>query len=225
MKLRKVIYLILICFLIPMSGLAVGMSGTTYKIEFDSINIGGNDFATSANYMISDTLGEAGTGFSNSANYRMYAAGYRQSDVTLSIGLSTSSLDLGSIDQNASASGAITTTITTNAADGYDLYIKESQVLTSGANTISDFPGTIAVPIAWSGYGFGFTISSGTSVDAKWGSGANYAGMPTSSTVIHSKTGFSALPDDTTTTFNVSIGDQTEGTYNTTVTFTALPRL
>jgi hypothetical protein len=229
MKLRKILYLFLISALLPLGALATGMSGTTYQIPFDSINIGGSDFSTSPNYMMSDTMGEVAPGFSSSANYGMQKAGYRQPDAaivtTLTLVLSTSNLNLGSIRPNESTAGDLITTVTTNAANGYELYIKQNQLLTSGSYTIPNYSGTISTPTSWAGNGFGFTLVSGTGLDAKWGSGSNYAGLPLASTLIHAKAGFSVLPNDTGLRFNVQVGTQAQGIYSNTVTFTALPKL
>ncbi|MFZ5365093.1 MAG: hypothetical protein ACOZBH_02765 [Patescibacteria group bacterium] len=227
MKLRIFVYFIVL-FLLPGSALAVGMSGTNYEIPFDSINIGGSDFSGSANYLMFDTMGEAGTDFSSSANYQMNVAGYRQKDLvtTLSLSLNTSNLNLGQIKPSENASGSITATVTTNAANGYDLYIKKNQLLTSAGHSISDFSGTIAAPIAWSGVGFGFTLISGTGLDIKWGSGANFAAVPGASTLTHTKPALSLIPDDTQFGFKVELdSNQSSGIYSNTITFTALPKL
>ncbi len=61
------------------NGVSAAMTSTNFQINFDSINSGGTDFSTSTNFQISDTLGEQGTGYSNSGNYLLHA-GYRQSD-------------------------------------------------------------------------------------------------------------------------------------------------
>jgi len=227
MKLRNFIYLFLIVFTIPVSANAVGMAGTNYEIPFDSINIGGSDFASSPNYFLSDTLGENATDFSSSGSYAMNFAGYRQPEVTtLTLVLSTNNLTLASIQVNSDTSRPLTTTVTTNAGNGYDLFIKENQTLTSGINTIPDFGGTIAVPIPWVGNGFGITLTSGTGLDPKWGAGTNYAGIPLASTLVHPKAGYSAAPDDTLFSFYVNVGGaQALGTYTNIVTFTALPKL
>ncbi len=224
MKLRNFVYLFLIMLVIPFSALAVGMSGGTYKIPFDSINIGGSDFASSGSYMMFDTIGENAPGYSSGGSYAMNMAGYRQ-PTGLILVLSTTNLIIGNIQQNQNASAQITTTVTTDAANGYNLFIKENQSLTSGVNTIPDFGGTIAAPIPWAGNGFGFTLSSGTGLDPKWGGGTNYAGIPTVSTLMHPKSGYSAVADDTDVDFYVNVGAQPLGTYTNIVTFTALPKL
>ena len=55
----------------------VSMQSANYKIEKDSINFGGIDDGQSTNYKLKDTVGEIGTGLSESANYIM-KTGYRQ---------------------------------------------------------------------------------------------------------------------------------------------------
>jgi hypothetical protein len=61
------------------NGVSAAMTSTNFQINFDSINSGGTDFSSSTNYQVNDTLGEQGTGYSNSGNYLLHA-GYRQSD-------------------------------------------------------------------------------------------------------------------------------------------------
>lgn len=227
MRLRNLVYLFVL-LLLPTGVFAVGMTGTNYEIPFDSINIGGGDFSSSPNYMMSDTLGEAGTGFSSSANYQMNVAGYRQSDVStvLILVLDIANLDLGQIRRTENSNGSITATVTTNAANGYDLFIKENQALTYSSYTIPNFTSTIAAPTVWFGSGFGFTLISGTGLDVKWGSGANYAGIPGASTLAHTKPGLLLIPDDTQFGFYVQpTTAQQPGIYSNVVTFTALPKL
>jgi len=224
MKLRNLVYLSLIILLLPFTAMGVGMSGGTYRIPFDSLNIGGDDFATSASYRLLDTVGENAPGFSSGSSYAMNMAGYRQSTGLILI-LSMNNLVIGNIQQNQNASGQIIATVTTDAGNGYNLFIKENQPLTSGVNTIPDFGGTIAVPIPWVGNAFGFTLSSGTGLHPKWGGGTNYAGIPAASTLIHPKAGYSSVADNTDVDFYVNVGAQPYGSYSNIVTFTALPKL
>lgn len=219
---------LLALLLLPTAVFATGMAGVTYEIPFDSINIGGGDFATSENYGMFDSVGQAATGYSSSASYAMSMAGYRQADAaptTLTLTLSSASLDLGQIRPNESSTGAITTTVTTNSSNGYNLYVQQDADLAFGSYTIPAFSGTIASPIVWTGNGFGFSLNSGTALEAKWGAGVNFAGLPASATAIHSKTGFLATADDTVVGFKVQVGTQNPGVYTNTITFTALPQL
>lgn len=65
------------CFLFAFSALA--MTSTNFNVSWDSINSGGTDDGTSTNYLLRDTLGEQGSGFSSSSNYAL-SAGYRTGD-------------------------------------------------------------------------------------------------------------------------------------------------
>ncbi len=66
-----------VLFLVLFSPVVLAMSSTNYEIDWDSMNIGGEDTSSSTNYQIRDTLGEIGTGVSSSASYEV-RAGYRQ---------------------------------------------------------------------------------------------------------------------------------------------------
>lgn len=72
-----------------------GMSSTNYQINWDSINFGGLDVSTSTNYNLRDTIGEHGTGYSDSENYKL-KAGYRSGE-TLEPYLS---IDIGTQEDN-----------------------------------------------------------------------------------------------------------------------------
>src|SRR5690242_13754867 len=56
--------------------LAQAMSSGSYKIQIDSVNIGGGN-SSSNSYGIEDTVGEVGTGGSSSGSYALNA-GYQQ---------------------------------------------------------------------------------------------------------------------------------------------------
>ena len=66
-----------VLLLVLFSPAVLAMSSTNYEIDWDSMNIGGEDTSSSTNYQIRDTLGEIGTGVSSSLNYEA-RAGYRQ---------------------------------------------------------------------------------------------------------------------------------------------------
>ncbi len=66
------------------------MDSTNYQINWDSVNSGGVDQASSTNFNLRDTVGEQGTGFSSSSIYTL-SAGYRigdqdQNSLTFSLG-------------------------------------------------------------------------------------------------------------------------------------------
>ncbi|MDF1498502.1 MAG: hypothetical protein P1P85_04090 [Patescibacteria group bacterium] len=94
-------------FLIFPFGKVISMQSTNYKIEKDSINFGGTDDGQSTNYNLDDTMGEVGTGLSDSANYQM-KAGYRQMEenAVLTFAIRNTA---ETADTNACALGTITT--------------------------------------------------------------------------------------------------------------------
>ncbi len=74
MKLAKLTVSIVSLFLVPLQLFA--MTSANYSIVTDSSNSGGTENSSDGSSLISDSLGEVGTGFSSSPNYFLYA-GYR----------------------------------------------------------------------------------------------------------------------------------------------------
>lgn len=58
-----------------------GMSSVTYQINWDAINVGGDDFASSLNYQLNDSLGGIADGTSTGVLYGLQA-GYRAAETT-----------------------------------------------------------------------------------------------------------------------------------------------
>ncbi|MBP6944913.1 hypothetical protein KBB85_02730 [Patescibacteria group bacterium] len=58
-----------------------GMSSVTYQINWDAVNVGGDDFASSLNYQLNDSLGGIADGTSTGALYGLQA-GYRAAEST-----------------------------------------------------------------------------------------------------------------------------------------------
>ena len=71
-----VVLLIILAYVIFVPRI-LAMSSANYEINWDSLNSGGTDYSTSANFQMLDTLGEIATGRSSSTNFSMQA-GYRQ---------------------------------------------------------------------------------------------------------------------------------------------------
>jgi len=119
--------IVIFLFISTVSVYAYVASSTNYRIQVDSINIGGI-LSTSSNYRVEDTLGEIATGESSSASYKL-KAGYQQmletylaislpDDVTMSpaiLGLT------GGV-----SNGSATWTVITDDPAGYSLSIKAS---------------------------------------------------------------------------------------------------
>jgi hypothetical protein len=76
---RSVPLLILLSFFCGVSVVTAAMTSTSYRIDWDSLNTGGSELATSTNFGIYDTMGEVGVGSSTSTSYEL-RAGYRAED-------------------------------------------------------------------------------------------------------------------------------------------------
>jgi len=148
------------------SGLAYVASSTNYRLQSDSVNVGGI-LSTSTNYKIEDTLGETATGESTSTSYKL-RAGYQQMQGT-SISISISSapdivMDPLTISQDTSV-GSVTWSVATDNAPGYILSVKaaSSPALSdsSTGESFADYTETSpGVKEQWSvnnAYEFGFS--------------------------------------------------------------------
>lgn len=130
--------------------------------------------------------------------------------------------------------GALTTTPLTLLTDAvvktnttaYTLALQQSGNLTSGASNINAISGTIASPAAWNDgvtKGLGFTLIGAPTLDGKWGSGANYAAFPGSTTTFYNGTGpGGAITDIIELRLKIDItSSQTAGAYSNSITYTA----
>lgn len=120
-------------------------SSTNYRLESDSINVGGEETSTSTNYNLHDTIGEVGTGELSGTTYKVYA-GYRQmvageaASLSLTAPASISLTPAINRANGGEASGNATWTVTTTSV-GYTLKIKSSTnpALKSGSNSFSNY--------------------------------------------------------------------------------------
>ena len=142
--------ILLIAFLLingAYSAHAYVASSTNYRIQSDSINVGGLR-QTSTNYISEDTIGELATGFSESALYKL-KAGYQQMQETY-IAISpcddiTLTPPIPGVSGGTSDGLTIGTTTTDNPA-GYSLSIKASTTpaLQFGSYVFDDYDTGIA---------------------------------------------------------------------------------
>ena len=163
------IFLLAIGILFAAPALAYVMSSTSYRIERDSVNLGGG-LGTSTSYKLEGTAGEAGSGYSTSTSYKV-SAGYQQLDatgyITLTIPSSAAlSPALNSLVGGQSVADAQVSVITTNYL-GYSLDVKASTspAMRSSSSTISDYTTASSDPdYSWSvsstAAEFGFSASS-----------------------------------------------------------------
>ncbi|MBU2578784.1 hypothetical protein KKA09_01560 [Patescibacteria group bacterium] len=163
------------CYLLPAR--AYVATSTNYRIQYDSINVGGGDSQTSTNYRVADTVGEIATGISASSLYKL-KAGYRQmSEISISI---SSPVDvamspaIGGISGGASSASTTWTVITDNPA-GFVLSLKSTStpsMILDGTYDFSDYsPATVGVPdYTWSSPAasaaeFGYSVEPATFAD------------------------------------------------------------
>jgi hypothetical protein len=231
---------------IASSVVAAVATSTNYRIQFDSINVGGI-LSTSTNYKLEDTTGEVATGISTSTSFSL-KAGYQQmnenflsitapADVTLSPSIPGIS--------GGTANGSAAWTVVTDSSAGYQLTITSSSSpsLQSGSNSFADYTLAGANPdftfsVGSSASELGFSpegtdivdrykdngsscnTGSGDTVDRCWDP------LSTSATTI-SQSSSSNHPSGTLTTvkFRAESGSnnfQAEGTYVATTTVTVI---
>lgn len=131
------------------SGLAQVMESTNFKIQSDSVNVGGG-YSSSTNYQVESTVGEIASGNSSSTNYAL-RAGYQQMlDVYISL-TGAQAVTLSPTIPGVSggtATGSTTVTVVTDSLSGYGLTIEASTdpAMQSGVNTIDDYVPAGGVP-------------------------------------------------------------------------------
>ncbi len=124
---KFIFFVVIFCLIGVYSVDAYVASSTNYRIQFDSLNIGGAR-STSTNYIIEDTIGEISTGESTSASYKLKAGYQQMSDVYLALSASFSivmSPNIGGVSGGTS-NGSGLATVTTDSSSGYSLSIKAS---------------------------------------------------------------------------------------------------
>lgn len=238
----------ILCIFTGHYALSFAMTSTNYRIDADSINIGGLS-QTSTNYRSDETIGELASGLSTTTNYQL-KAGYQYmiegyylalsvpSDITMSPNIKERSGG----QSNGSGQAAV---LTDNSA-GYTLQIQASTLpaLKTAGDSFSDFtPQTAGTPdfvwsIAADTSEFGFT-PEGSDLVQKFkddGANCNIGGNDTpdvcwnNASTTAQNIAFSALsnhPLSTATTlkFRAESGSshiQTAGTYQATITLTAI---
>lgn len=225
------------------------MSGTSFKIQSDSINFGGG-LSTSTSYDQESTFGEAATGESSSAIYKVKAGYQQMQEVYIAISAVSDvvmSPNIGGVTGGTS-DGSTNVTVITDSPSGYELTIKASSspALVSGSNSFADYtPASGGVPdytfaIAATASEFAFT-PEGTHIVQKFkDNGSNTCNVNTTDTAdacwynlstsneVISRSTSGNHPSGTVTTlkFRAQSGSshlQPEGVYTATTTVTALP--
>lgn len=221
-------------------------ASSNYRLERDSINIGGG-FSSSTSYLQESTVGEVATGYSSSTTYMLHA-GYQQVDtsfISISSPADITLLPAISTQSGGQADGSAAWTVTTNSSAGYTLAIRASAspALVSGANSFADYTAAGVSPdYAWAvttaAKEFGFS-PEGTHIHSRYrdnGATCNVGALDTSSacwdalstsdrTIATSGSANNPAGTDTTVRFRAEAGSSSapaEGSYQATVTLTAL---
>ena len=223
------------------------MSSTNYKIQSDSINVGGG-FSSSTNYSTESTVGEIATGKSSSTNYKLRAGYQQMHEVYIAM---TSASDvvmnppIGGITGGTS-NGSTSVKVTTDSLSGYQLTIKasDSPAMQKGVDSITDYVPSGANPdftfvTNASDAHFGYS-PEGTDVVQRFldnsstcNAGSNdtasacWDGLSTVEVPIASDTNANhPVGTETSIRFRVGIGSAANvpvGVYTATTTLTALP--
>lgn len=134
-------------------------------------------------------------------------------------------ISLGSVTPGSSNTALQDVIIRTDSGQ-YGVTLSQNHNLQNGATTIPAISASIASPAAWSEgvtKGLGFTLINAPALDVKWGSGANYAAIPSTATSFYSRT--SHASSDTIDVINSRLrldtaATQGTGAYSNTVTYT-----
>lgn len=228
--------------------IAEQMSSSNYKIERDSVNTGGAP-GTSANYSLEETTGEVATGESSSANYELKAGYQQMGEVFLAMTAAGNVTMSPSIDLSTggTSNGSTDTTVTTDNAAGYELYMKASSSPAMQGDTqgdsIDNYTPSGSDPdftfsVAASAGEFGFTpegtdiaseykdngstcnTGSGDTSDACWNPITTTDELISRRTSANNPSGI-----ETTVKFRITIGSShsiAADTYTATATLTAL---
>ena len=135
--------------------LAQSMQSGNYRINSDSLNFGGAD-SSSANYKLRDTMGEAATGPSASASYKLFAGFWQmqESYISISAPADLALTPIGGIAGGGSE-GTLSWQVLTDNLAGYSLSIETASVpaLTSAYDSFADYTPAGADP------DYNFTVS------------------------------------------------------------------
>ncbi len=177
---------LLLIFSLPVVQAAV-MESESYKIQFDSVNVGGAR-QTSESYIMEDTIGEIATGASASETYNLYA-GYQQMNVTylsISDGADVTMSAMSATD--ATSTGSTSWTVITDNPAGYKLEVAASATSSTpcdyylcDADISENFADYVeasgATPEVWNTedgqYEFGFSAYGDDVSDGAWGAGSS----------------------------------------------------
>jgi len=109
------------------------MSSPNYKIEKDSLNIGG-DYESSANYKMRNTIGEIATDLATTTNYKITAGYQAEVPLVLIFSITDNTADLGLLTTSGPKTDTTGFRVATNGSDGYAVTIS-GNTLTSNSSS------------------------------------------------------------------------------------------
>jgi len=204
--------LLLVSILFWAQPLNSAMTGGNYSIPIDSFTMTGDDLMTGGDYEMYDSVGNPDSAKLTGGDFVLWGGFLQTVSGTLSLNLSESSLDLGSLSLNSVSSDSVIATVTTTADTGYTLSISEDGNLRSGANDINDVADG-AVTAGSEEYGINTSGADGilaldTAIDG-------VLDLATNSDEVNG--------NQTTINFKAAIGQSSKaGSYSHTVTFTVV---
>ncbi len=231
------LFLVLILFggaLLP-AVLLADMQSANYVIWADAFDSGGSEDDTSANFRLSDSIGEGLilSATSTSANFGI-KAGFREMYPTdyLTFTVSTGAINFGTLSSSAVTSASHTMNIDTNAANGFTIKVSGT-TLTSGANTITAIGGAAAASAPGTEQ-FGINLVANTapavganpagtaplgSPAANYNTANNFA-FQSNDTIASAVAAFNATVFTVSYIANIAAGTE-NGTYTTNLTYAA----
>lgn len=165
----------------------VETTSTNYKVKTPTLDEAGPD-KSSTNYNLGDSVGQTAQGYTSSSNYKLYAGFQYYGGTLLVLSITcSSSVAIPTVAAGTPQSANNNCTIVTNSTSGYSLYTWENNDLTRTSPPSQTIPasslGSYSAPTPWSTgtvTGLGFSLS-GSTIQAKWASGANFSSFETSS--------------------------------------------
>jgi len=176
------------CLLFPIQASAdVETNSTNYKIKTPTLDEAGQD-KSSTHYKLGASVGQTAQGYSSSTNYKLYAGFQYYGGALLVLSITcNSSVNIPAVAPGTPQAANNNCTVVTNSTAGYTLYTWENNDLTRTSpptQTISASNlGSYSAPTSWltgTTTGLGFSLS-GSTVQSKWATGANFSSFETSS--------------------------------------------
>lgn len=118
----KIIYFLLALALLLPAHLLAAMSSTDYYIYADNVGVGGA-LSTGGIYSVEDTVGESPAGVASSSIYEVRGGYQYMERGSMSLFISESALNLGTLSSSTVSIATTTATVTTDSSTGYTMSV------------------------------------------------------------------------------------------------------